>query len=51
MGFLRQSHPSMVARYERLYAKKYVAKNYGNLVKKRFDALRKKHSLAGRHSD
>ena len=51
MGFLRDEHPAMVRRYERLYAKKYVAKNYANLVRRRFDALRKKHGLAARHDD
>lgn len=48
MNFLRARHPSMLARYERLYAKKYVAGNYANLVKRRFNALRQKHRLAGR---
>src|SRR5687767_4015981 len=51
MGFLQQEHPAIVKRYERLYAKKYVAKNYANLVKRRFNALRKKHRLATRDSD
>ena len=51
MGFLEETHPLMRRRYERLYAKKYVAKNYGNLVRKRFDALRHLHGLAARHRD
>lgn len=51
MGFLQQEHPRIVRRYERLYAKKYVAKNYANLVKRRFEALRKQHCVAGRHRD
>ena len=51
MGFLEQRHPSMVKRYDRLYAKKYVPKNYANLVKKRFETLRDRHRLAARHRD
>ena len=53
MTFLRETHPAMVGRYERLYEKKYVAKNYANLVRRRFDALRKHHRLAARagHDD
>jgi len=51
MGFLQETHPAMVRRYERLYAKKYVAKNYAALVKRRFDALRKKHRLTRRDRD
>lgn len=51
MEFLGQEHPAIVRRYERLYAKKYVSKTYANLVKARFDVLRKKHRLAGRNGD
>jgi DNA repair photolyase len=48
MMFLRERHPALVARYERLYAKKYVAKNYAALVKRRFETLRNRHRLAAR---
>lgn len=51
MGFLASEHPAIVRRYERLYAKKYVPKHFGALVKRRFDALRQQHRLAARHHD
>jgi hypothetical protein len=48
MNFLGEQHPSLVKRYGRLYARKYIAKNYANLVRRRFNALRKQHGLATR---
>jgi len=39
MGFLTDEHPAIVRRYQRLYAKKYIAKNYASLVRQRFNAL------------
>jgi DNA repair photolyase len=48
IGFLRQRHPRLVARYERLYARKYVAAGHANAVKRRFNALRRKHRLRAR---
>ena len=48
MGFLQEHHPSIVRRYDRLYAKKYVSKNYADLVKRRFNELRKANRLASR---
>lgn len=39
MGFLAEQHPAIVGRYQRLYARKYIAKNYANLVRQRFNAL------------
>lgn len=39
MGFLAQEHSALVRRYQRLYAKKYIAKNYASLVRQRFNAL------------
>ena len=48
MGFLQEHHPSIVRRYDRLYAKKYVSKNYSALVKRRFNELRKQHHLPAR---
>ncbi|HEX6322891.1 MAG TPA: radical SAM protein [Vicinamibacterales bacterium] len=51
MGFLAEEHPAIVNRYQRLYARKYLTKNYANLVRQRFDALRKRHRLAARHRD
>ena len=48
MSFLREQRPAIVARYERLYARKYLGKNYANLVKRRFETLRRKHRLAAR---
>jgi DNA repair photolyase len=48
LGFLQEKHPAMVRRYDRLYAKKYVAKNYATLVKRRFTELRKANRLASR---
>lgn len=47
MGFLERTHPRLVARYERLYARKYVAKTHSDAVKRRFDALRRKHRVKG----
>ena len=48
MGFLEARHPAIVKRYERLYAKKYVPKNYAHLVKQRFTELRRANRLASR---
>jgi DNA repair photolyase len=48
MRFLAGAHPRLVARYERLYAKKYVAAEHAAAVKKRFNALRRKHRLRAR---
>jgi DNA repair photolyase len=48
MGFLRESHPRLVARYERLYARKYVAAGHADAVKRRFNALRRTHRLPAR---
>ena len=48
MGFLETKHPAIVKRYDRLYAKKYVPKNYAALVKRRFTELRKANRLASR---
>lgn len=48
LRFLGETHPRLVARYERLYARKYVAKAHAEAVKRRFNALRRKHQLRAR---
>jgi DNA repair photolyase len=48
MGFLQAQHPSIVRRYDRLYAKKYLSRDYATLVKRRFNELRTLHRLAPR---
>ena len=50
MGFLQEHHPSIVRRYDRLYARKRIAGNYATLVQRRFNELRKQHHLPARES-
>jgi hypothetical protein len=51
MGFLEREFPSLLPRYERLYAGKYPPRGYRQEVQAMVRMLQQRHGLARRHED